>query len=89
LRCVLSNSYWQCCRLTTTTPPLQTHYGSLANDFAYHPNVRPMHMRTQVDEEKREVTFLYKLIDGKAESSHGTRACLPPSLALAHTIDRR
>jgi DNA mismatch repair ATPase MutS len=30
-------------------------------------------MRTQVDEEKREVTFLYKLIDGKAESSHGTR----------------
>jgi DNA mismatch repair ATPase MutS len=48
-----------------------------------------MHMRTQVDEEKREVTFLYKLIDGKAESSHGTRACLPPSLALAHTIDRR
>ncbi|CED82378.1 Mismatch repair ATPase MSH6 (MutS family) [Phaffia rhodozyma] len=61
--------------LAGTTLPLgffATHYGTLTDDFAYHPNIRAMHMQTQVDEEKREVTFLYKLIQGKAESSHGT-----------------
>lgn len=32
-----------------------THYGSLTDDFAYHPNIRNMHMSTLVDDEKREV----------------------------------
>lgn len=32
-----------------------THYGSLTDDFAYHPNVRNMHMQTMVDDERREV----------------------------------
>ncbi|KAI0739110.1 DNA mismatch repair protein Msh6 [Daedaleopsis nitida] len=49
-----------------------THYGSLTDDYAYHPNVRNMHMKTLVDDEKRELVFLYKLVDGVASSSFGT-----------------
>ncbi|KAM5536095.1 hypothetical protein V8D89_010194 [Ganoderma adspersum] len=49
-----------------------THYGSLTDDYAYHPNVRNMHMETLVDDEKRELVFLYKLVDGVAGSSFGT-----------------
>lgn len=41
-----------------------------------------MHMSTRVDDELRAVVFLYKLIDGVAESSHGTHvakmAGVPP-----------
>jgi hypothetical protein len=33
-----------------------THYGSLTDDFAYHPNIRNMHMKTMVDDEKQEVS---------------------------------
>lgn len=32
-------------------------------------------MQTQVNDEKREVIPMYKLIDGVAESSFGTREC--------------
>ncbi|KAH9917640.1 DNA mismatch repair protein Msh6 [Epithele typhae] len=49
-----------------------THYGSLTDDYAYHPNIRNMHMDTLVDDEKRELVFLYKLVDGVASSSFGT-----------------
>lgn len=45
-------------QLATHTLPLAffaTHYGSLTDDFAYHPNIRNMHMATLVDDEKREV----------------------------------
>ena len=49
-----------------------THYGSLTDDYAYHPNVRNMHMETLVDDEKRELVFLYKLVNGVATSSFGT-----------------
>ncbi|KAH9031950.1 DNA mismatch repair protein Msh6 [Lactarius hengduanensis] len=49
-----------------------THYGSLTDDYAYHPNIRNMHMKTLVDDEKRELIFLYKLVDGIATSSFGT-----------------
>ncbi|KAI0251081.1 muts domain V-domain-containing protein [Lactifluus subvellereus] len=49
-----------------------THYGSLTDDYDYHPNIRNMHMKTLVDDEKRELVFLYKLIDGIATSSFGT-----------------
>jgi DNA mismatch repair protein MSH6 len=62
-------------QLATHTLPLSffaTHYGSLADDFAYHPNIRNMHMSTVVDEERRELIFLYKLIDGSATGSFGT-----------------
>ncbi|KAG8987176.1 DNA mismatch repair protein msh6, partial [Tulasnella sp. 427] len=49
-----------------------THYSSLTQDFAYHPNIRNMHMKTAVDDEKRELVFLYKLTEGTASSSFGT-----------------
>ncbi|TXT07396.1 hypothetical protein VHUM_03116 [Vanrija humicola] len=72
--------------LSTHTLPLgffATHYGSLTDDFAYHPNVRNMHMQVHVDDEEG-VVFLYKLIEGHAESSHGTHvaklAGVPPSV---------
>ncbi|WVQ80465.1 hypothetical protein IAT38_002570 [Cryptococcus sp. DSM 104549] len=61
--------------IATHTLPLgffATHYGSLTDDFTYHPNVRKMHMQTHVDDEQKQVVFLYKLIPGVAESSHGT-----------------
>ena len=35
-----------------------THYGSLTDDFSYHPNIRNMHMATHVDDEKQEVSPL-------------------------------
>ncbi|KXN86517.1 DNA mismatch repair protein msh6 [Leucoagaricus sp. SymC.cos] len=62
-------------QLATHTLPLTffaTHYGSLTDDFAYHPNIRNMHMSTLVDDEKKELVFLYKLVEGVAESSFGT-----------------
>ncbi|KAI0792522.1 DNA mismatch repair protein Msh6 [Abortiporus biennis] len=49
-----------------------THYGSLTDDFAYHPNIRNMHMANIVDDEKMELVFLYKLVEGVASSSFGT-----------------
>ncbi|KAK1221756.1 DNA mismatch repair protein msh6 [Marasmius sp. AFHP31] len=62
-------------QLATFTLPLAffaTHYGSLTDDFAYHPNIRNMHMATSVDDERREIVFLYKLVEGIATSSFGT-----------------
>lgn len=35
----------------------QTHYGSLTDDFAYHPNIRRMHMQTHVDDAQMAVSF--------------------------------
>jgi DNA mismatch repair protein MSH6 len=52
-----------------------------------HPNVRCQHMATQVNDEKREVIPMYKLIDGVAESSFGTRellSCLVISQSRRH-----
>ncbi|KAF8068932.1 muts domain V-domain-containing protein [Lyophyllum atratum] len=62
-------------QLATHTLPISffaTHYGSLTDDFAYHPNIRNMHMSTIVDDEKRDLVFLFKLIEGAATSSFGT-----------------
>ncbi|KAK7023852.1 DNA mismatch repair protein [Favolaschia claudopus] len=62
-------------QLATHTLPLSifaTHYGSLTDDFAYHPNIRNVHMETMVDDDKRDIVFLYKLVDGVATSSFGT-----------------
>ncbi|KJA23091.1 hypothetical protein HYPSUDRAFT_40213 [Hypholoma sublateritium FD-334 SS-4] len=62
-------------QLATHIIPLSffaTHYGSLTDDHAYHPGIRTMHMSTLVDDEKHELVFLYKLINGAAESSFGT-----------------
>ena len=48
-----------------------THYHSLAADFSTHPEVRNKRMRIHVDDENRQITFLYKLEDGVAEGSFG------------------
>ena len=48
-------------QLATHALPLSffaTHYGSLTDDFAYHPNIRNMHMSTIVDDDKCEVSWL-------------------------------
>lgn len=39
-----------------------THYGSLTDDFAYHPSIRNMHMETLIDDEKREVCYSCNMI---------------------------
>ncbi|TFK72470.1 DNA mismatch repair protein Msh6 [Pluteus cervinus] len=62
-------------QLATHTRPLcffATHYGSLTDDFEYHPNIRNMHMSTIVDEEKKDIVFLFKLVGGAAAGSFGT-----------------
>ena len=48
-----------------------THYHSLAAEFAAHPEIRRKRMRIHVDDERRRVTFLYRLEDGVAEGSFG------------------
>lgn len=48
-----------------------THYHSLAEEFASHPEVRNMRMQIHVDEAARRVAFLYKLEEGVAEGSFG------------------
>lgn len=71
-------------QMATHTLPIgffSTHYHMLTEAYLHprpHPNVRCQHMATQVNDEKREVIPLYKLVDGVAESSFGTREC--PSL---------
>jgi len=45
-------------QLATHTLPLcffATHYGSLTDDFSYHPNIRTMYMSTMVDDEEKKV----------------------------------
>ncbi|KAG8888505.1 DNA mismatch repair protein msh6 [Tulasnella sp. 332] len=58
--------------------------GYLNLHFAYHPNIKNMHMKTAVDDEKRELVFLYKLTEGIASSSFGTHvaslAGVPPAV---------
>lgn len=48
-----------------------THYASLADDYAYHPNIAPKHMEVSLDEVKREIFFKYRLVDGCALNSYG------------------
>jgi len=48
-----------------------THYGSLATEFADHPEIEPKRMRIRVDDSERNITFLYKLEKGVAEKSFG------------------
>ncbi|KAL0575514.1 DNA mismatch repair protein msh6 [Marasmius crinis-equi] len=77
-------------QLATFTLPLAffaTHYGSLTDDFAYHPNIRNMHMSTSVDDERREIVFLYKLVEGIATSSFGTHVASLAGVPL-DVVDR-
>ncbi|CUS22564.1 LAQU0S06e00914g1_1 [Lachancea quebecensis] len=48
-----------------------THYGGLGLGFKHHPKVKPLKMSIMVDEQSREITFLYKLVEGQSEGSFG------------------
>ncbi|CEP63302.1 mismatch repair ATPase MSH6 LALA0_S07e07052g [Lachancea lanzarotensis] len=48
-----------------------THYGGLNMGFKHHPKVLPLKMNILVDENSRELTFLYKLTEGQSEGSFG------------------
>ncbi|CCX07944.1 DNA mismatch repair protein Msh6 [Pyronema domesticum] len=48
-----------------------THYHSLADEFSTHPEIRPCRMQIDVDNDVRDITFLYKLEEGVAEGSFG------------------
>ncbi|KIW72163.1 hypothetical protein PV04_00382 [Phialophora macrospora] len=48
-----------------------THYHSLSQEFAHHPEVCAKRMKILVDDADRRVTFLYKLEEGTAEGSFG------------------
>ncbi|SPO40682.1 related to MSH6 - DNA mismatch repair protein [Pseudozyma flocculosa] len=50
-----------------------THYTSLAYDFQGYPRVSNKHLQVLVDDDRREVVFTYRLVDGVAESSYGTQ----------------
>ncbi len=48
-----------------------THYHKLTQDFKDDPRVLLTHMDCFVDEERKEVTFLYKMIPGVCPKSYG------------------
>ncbi|PPJ52403.1 hypothetical protein CBER1_10422 [Cercospora berteroae] len=48
-----------------------THYHSLAAEFRKHPEVEAKRMAVKVDDDIRDVTFLYQLENGVAEGSYG------------------
>lgn len=61
-------------QLSTHVQPLgffATHYGSLGLSFTNHPQIKPMRMGIIVDQNSRNITFLYKLEDGTAPGSFG------------------
>lgn len=48
-----------------------THYASLGQSFTNHPKVKPFRMAILVDDNSKNITFLYKLEEGAAEGSFG------------------
>ena len=57
-------SFLGCCLFST-------HYSSLGDFSSTHPNIKACHMASEVDQEKREIRFLYKLVEGVALDSYG------------------
>ncbi|KAI5948811.1 MSH6 [Candida theae] len=53
-----------------------THYNTLGVSFKSHPQVKPMRMAIIVDQESRDITFLYKLENGTAPGSFGMNVAL-------------
>jgi DNA mismatch repair protein MSH6 len=66
-----------------------THYHLLTEEFHQDPNVTMKHMACHVDDEKREVVYLYKLTDGVCPRSYGMNvarmAGLPEEVRLDYT----
>jgi len=48
-----------------------THYHLLLEEFQLYQNISNYHMESEFDEEKDEIKFLYKFIEGQAKKSHG------------------
>lgn len=48
-----------------------THYGTLYSSFQNHPEVSAKQMAIMVDDKSRQVTFLYRLVDGTSPGSFG------------------
>ncbi|CAO3674545.1 unnamed protein product [Umbelopsis vinacea] len=48
-----------------------THYQTLCQEFERAPEVVNMHMAYHVDENERDITFLYKLAEGACQKSFG------------------
>lgn len=48
-----------------------THFTSLVEDFGHHPQIALKHMQTHVDDDTKEVTFLYRLTGGSSPKSYG------------------
>lgn len=65
--------------LATHLQPLgffATHYNTLGVSFKSHPQIKPMRMAIVVDQESRDITFLYKLESGTAPGSFGMNVAL-------------
>ncbi|KAI9596421.1 muts domain V-domain-containing protein [Syncephalis fuscata] len=48
-----------------------THYGLLTEEMAHHANIALKHMACYVDDDRKKVTFLYKLTNGACPKSYG------------------
>lgn len=48
-----------------------THYGNLTEEFTSHPEVKFQNMDFLLGSDGRDVTFLYRLVDGICSHSHG------------------
>ncbi|ODV77979.1 mismatch repair ATPase MSH6 [Suhomyces tanzawaensis NRRL Y-17324] len=60
--------------LSTHVQPLgffATHYGTLGDAFKNHPQIKPLRMGILIDNNSRNITFLYKLEEGAASGSFG------------------
>ncbi|GAA6023217.1 hypothetical protein JCM10207_004484 [Rhodosporidiobolus poonsookiae] len=60
-----------------------THFTSLTEDYAYHPQIRLANMQTSVNDDTRAVVFLYKLVDGSAPKSYGPHVAAMAGLSEA------
>ena len=64
-----------------------THYHSLAAEFDRHPEIAVKRMAVRVEQDVRDVTFLYRLEAGVAEGSYGMH-CAAMCGIPAKVIDR-
>ncbi len=60
-----------------------THYGTLTNEFDDHPLVALRYMTFYVDQETEQVTFLYKLAQGKCPESYGMNVARMANVPLS------
>lgn len=64
-----------------------THYATLYDSFLTHPEVKPERMAIDVDVKSKNVTFLYKLEEGRSQGSFGMNVAsmcgVAPDIVLA------